>query len=327
MKSLIACVNAATDFTDVSDIINLLSLWTKGWVDIDIHHKEISKYLNRKRVNISYNETRYIKIWKRAQLSNTTSSQKATLLKWLKMRETKLQIILYLTIISLRKLSKSKDLVNTDKKDQFKNQNQKEDEEEIDGVQNWRPMDRYSKIPEELVDIFFDRIQIWEITSSICNDLEAINSEREGCTPIMRIDPADIHLTKFVEDVAGCFSATLPNIVKNYREKISDNGKQNKRLEASQQFSICTKITNPSTTVNTKGGWLNYEGKPFDYHSVSSLERRLERARIEDMEDRAESPRLPKMARVDSAILADRLFQDEMIIDRNFPKFGENCEI
>ncbi|KAI9014565.1 hypothetical protein CLU79DRAFT_766476 [Phycomyces nitens] len=315
MKSLITCVNAATSFCDISEIIHLLGLWTKGWVDIDNHHKEISKYLNHKRANISYNETRYVKIWKKSQLANATDSRKSTLLKWLKIRETKLQIILYLTIISLKRISKPKDLVKND-----------ENCEDVDGVKNWRPMDRYSKIPEELVDIFFDRIQIWGISSSIYADLEEIDSERETCTAIMRIDPADMDLHTFVEDVADCFSATLPNIVKSYREKISDNGKQNKQLEAAQQFSICNKMTNPSKTVNIKGGWSNFEGKPFDYHSVSSLEKRLERARIEDLEDKSDSPRLPKMARVDSAVLADRLFQDEMVIDRNFPKFGENCE-
>ncbi|KAL0078153.1 hypothetical protein F4703DRAFT_1933232 [Phycomyces blakesleeanus] len=175
MKNLASCT---------LDIITLLSIWTKSWIDVDNHHREIEDQLNDVQDCVDLEESR-----------------------------TKLQITLYLTILSLKKEMRSNE----------HGKRQKRHNEDDDGITNWKPMDRYSTLPEELVDIFLDRIQIWEVASSIRDELVEINAEREGSKTQSPIDSADISLRTFVKNVAKCFSDALPDVVRSYREKIDDD--------------------------------------------------------------------------------------------------------
>ncbi|KAI7869107.1 hypothetical protein BDF14DRAFT_376643 [Spinellus fusiger] len=88
MTTLLSCVEAATEFCNASDVISLLSRWTRDWEGMENHHQAIKECLSGERASLSYLEAYYVDQWEVNELILVSKEERrATVIKALKMRE------------------------------------------------------------------------------------------------------------------------------------------------------------------------------------------------------------------------------------------------
>ncbi|ORZ15210.1 hypothetical protein BCR42DRAFT_416627 [Absidia repens] len=79
--------------------------------------------------------------------------------------------------------------------------------------------------PEEQLEIYFDRMFIWEQVSNVVSFLQEKDADAAEHSA-KRLDPADIYIHQFCGNLDKCFKKTLPNLIGKLREKIDkDNDK------------------------------------------------------------------------------------------------------
>ncbi|KAI8077673.1 uncharacterized protein BX664DRAFT_362469 [Halteromyces radiatus] len=129
--------------------------------------------------------------------------------KALKIRDAKLQIILLLTIIRVQQEQQR----NSSQKQKSTSRKKKRS----DGRAN--TTDLASENPEEQVEIYFDRMFIWEQVSSVVGFLQERDAEAFEKSK-KRLDQADIFIHHFCGHLDKCFSKKLPDLIKKLWAKI-----------------------------------------------------------------------------------------------------------
>ncbi|KAI9305947.1 hypothetical protein BJ944DRAFT_239195 [Cunninghamella echinulata] len=172
------------------------------------HRKRIPSMLNLDPNESSEQEHICLATW----LFNIRSSGKGNddyedlYLKALKIRDAKLQVIFLLTTIQI---------INQQDGNKGKSPFRKKKKHGYQTAQT----DFASENPEEQLEIYFDRMFIWEQVSNVVPFLQERDTEAAEKS-LKRLDQADIYIHTFCNQLAKSFSKKLPEIVSKLMEKI-----------------------------------------------------------------------------------------------------------
>ncbi|CAO3639642.1 unnamed protein product [Cunninghamella echinulata] len=172
------------------------------------HRKRIPSMLNLDPNESSEQEHICLATW----LFNIRSSGKANddyedlYLKALKIRDAKLQVIFLLTTIQI---------INQQDGNKGKSPFRKKKRHGYQTTQT----DFASENPEEQLEIYFDRMFIWEQVSNVVPFLQERDTEAAEKS-LKRLDQADIYIHTFCNQLAKSFSKKLPEVVSKLMEKI-----------------------------------------------------------------------------------------------------------
>ncbi|CAO3635523.1 unnamed protein product [Cunninghamella blakesleeana] len=141
--------------------------------------------------------------------SNGNDDYEDLYLKALKIRDAKLQIIFLITTIQILKQFE-------DKKGKTSSGKKKRHGHRVINA------DYSSEIPEEQLEIYFDRMFIWEQVSNVVPFLQEQDTEAVEKS-LKRLDQADIYIHTFCNQLAKSYSKRLPDLISKLMEKIDKN--------------------------------------------------------------------------------------------------------
>ncbi|CAO3593177.1 unnamed protein product [Absidia cylindrospora] len=134
--------------------------------------------------------------------------------KALKIKDAKLQMVFLLTAIQLIKQQKGG---AKQEKTASASKRKKRRENGLDLKST--ATDLASENPEEQLEIYFDRMFIWEQVSNVVSFLQEKDADAAEHSA-KRLDPADIYIHQFCGNLDKCFKKTLPNLIGKLWEKI-----------------------------------------------------------------------------------------------------------
>ncbi|ORX58926.1 hypothetical protein DM01DRAFT_1209443 [Hesseltinella vesiculosa] len=127
----------------------------------------------------------------------------ATCMKAIKIKDAKVQIIFYLTFIHVQRQEKM--MFDSQKKPSNKRERSK--------------LDLANEEPLVQLEIYFDRMSIWEQVSGIEGFLRELDTEAAEKS-LERLDQADIYMQTFCSHLDKCFAKLLPSVMRRLGQKV-----------------------------------------------------------------------------------------------------------